>query len=170
MTTLRDMGAEFHDAAGKLDELRASINHARIKRLAFVRDVLHREEQEVESAKRRAHELPAAIAAHLAEIAHLEAMTVDDLLAEALRKPELPPAKHACPRCDEGMREVVITEEPRWFGRETIAAGTRLRAFAVYADGFIAVDDRANLTTLFRFVRDDIPPRSEWCDGSGVKS
>ena len=70
--------------------------------------------------------------------------------------------KHACPRCDEGMREIII----EW-DQDSVQTATRLGA-----DGTAIVEIGSESTiytpNAYRFVRTDVPPPSEWCDGKGV--
>lgn len=70
--------------------------------------------------------------------------------------------KHACPRCDEGMREIII----EW-DQDSVQTATRLGA-----DGTAIVEIGSESTiytpNAYRFVRADVPPPSEWCDGKGV--
>ena len=73
--------------------------------------------------------------------------------------------KHACPRCDEGMREIII----EW-DQDSVQTATRLGA-----DGTAIVEigsENARFTpNAYRFVRADVPPPSEvvrrkgWGDG-----
>lgn len=86
---------------------------------------------------------------------------------EALAQQAQSAKPHACPRCDEGMRDVEITGNVWWFRRDSINAGTCLRAAAVNADGAIVVDDEGHMTWQYRFRHPAVPPLSEWCDGSG---
>ena len=69
--------------------------------------------------------------------------------------------KHACPRCDEGMREIII----EW-DQDSVQTATRLGA-----DGTAIVEIGSESTiytpNAYRFVRADVPPPSEWCDGKG---
>lgn len=70
---------------------------------------------------------------------------------------------HACPRCDEGMREIVI----EW-DQDSVQTATRLGA-----DGTAIVEIGSESTiytpNAYRFVRADVPPPSEWCDGKGAQ-
>lgn len=70
---------------------------------------------------------------------------------------------HACPRCDEGMREIVI----EW-DQDSVQTATRLGA-----DGTAIVEIGSENTiytpNAYRFVRADVPPPSEWCDGKGAQ-
>ena len=71
--------------------------------------------------------------------------------------------KHACPRCDEGMREIII----EW-DQDSVQTATRLGA-----DGTAIVEIGSESTiytpNAYRFVRADVPPPSEWCDGKGAQ-
>ena len=180
MPTLLDT-AEFALAKATLDETLQRIERARQDRLESLRRDRAINQASLESAKRGVRELPIDIARQDAEIAKLEATTGADILREAMDAPEVvlhaqPPGEvvevqsqkpHACPRCDEGMREVEITHRLTWPFRDTIEAGTRLRAVKVESTGYIEVDSKEHCTRMYRFVRPDLPPQSEWCDGSG---
>lgn len=117
MPTLLD-SPEFALAKATLDETLQRMEQARKDRLDSAREYLRLAETELEFVKGRALELPTDIARYRAEIAKLEAMTGGDILREAMGalKAECwgtpgevveaqSPKPHACPRCDEGMRD-----------------------------------------------------------------
>lgn len=189
--TLKDLGAEFHNAASKLEEARKSIEKARQDRLAFVRDVLRREEEELETIKRRALELPAAIAAHRAEIARLEASTADDLLREAVGKAE-------CPACNDLEDARKFMEPPREPAKgldlrtcigATCVALEDIAGIRNQGQHFIVLEPGNYQTVKIRYMdggryyhcyvgsvqparlleqpQPPVPPPSEWCDGNG---
>ena len=77
--------------------------------------------------------------------------------------------KHACPRCDEGMREIEYVNRVWFSDAVRVEPGTR----ATIVEWFSARTGKTNMDRSFhveqvRFVRADVPPPSEWCDGKGV--
>lgn len=167
MPTLLDT-AEFALAKATLDTTLQRIEKARQDRLESVRKYLQTSETELERVKKQALALPTDIARYRTEIARLEATTREDILREAMDalKAECwgPPGEvvevqspkpHACPRCDEGMREVELLIG-RWVGIRLVIKDNK----------GIALDEAADNYGV-RFTRPDVPPRSEWCDGSG---
>lgn len=80
--------------------------------------------------------------------------------------------KHACPRCDEGMREIEFIKDLSWPDGFAVKAGSLLRVRDVTAGGVNLESSNHGISEgpgrLYRFVRADVPPPSEWCDGKGV--
>ncbi len=177
MTTLLD-APEFAAAKDALSMTLERIEKARQDRLKFLQDALSRTETELDRVKKQALEFPTHIARYRAEIARLEVTTRADILREAMDalKAECwgPPGQavevqsqkpHACPRCAVWLRGVEVVAGP-------------------YAESywlFVRADDKAETFTVCdkdgsekrfakydcRFTRPDVPPPSEWCDGSG---
>lgn len=73
---------------------------------------------------------------------------------------------HACPRCDEGMREIEITSYVSWPDGMQVRTGQKLWASTVDANG-VNFGAGYGLVSGYRFTRPAVPPRSKWCDGSG---
>ena len=99
---------------------------------------------------------------------------------EALAQQAQTPKPHACPRCDEGMRGIELTKnvyvKPDGISDECWGAGERRTATIIDSEdsGVIGVPMRSDGShpwyleaSQYRFTRPDVPPPSEWCDGSG---
>lgn len=91
---------------------------------------------------------------------------------EALAQQAQTPKPHACPRCDEGMREIEITRDLTWAsprGDYKAQEGQRLRVEAVDEVDLVLPGGWCLLLCggSYRFTHPSVPPRSEWCDGSG---
>lgn len=195
MPTLIDT-PEFAAAKDALDTTMERAEQARQRRLESVRKYLQMSEDELERVKKQALQLPTDVARYRAEIARLEATTGGDILREAMGalkaecwgtpgeamgqpQPEAqppseaqPPKPHACPRCDEGMREVEITGDLTWSsprGDYKAQEGQRLRAEAVDEVHLVLPGGWCLLLCggSYRFLHPAVPPQSEWCDGSG---
>lgn len=176
---------EFAAAKDALSMTLERAEQARRGRLKFLQDALNRTEDELDRVKKQALEFPTHIARYRAEIARLEVTTRADILREAMDalKAECwgPPGQaveaqtpkpHACPRCDEGMREIEITRDltsasPR--GDYKAQEGQRLRVEAVDEVDLVLPGGWCLLLCdgSYRFLHPAVPPRSEWCDGSG---